>query len=255
MLYQRLPFRTPLRHLAADVSSALRASKVVHVSGFPSTPDSLDCYEQVGSRLGEPVPLGESADGRKTGEPWVDIRYDPSLSDSFRHSPTAQPLHTDGAYETDPPEVVLLVCRKARQTGGGTTFLDGHDLVHYLQVYEPDLLRQLESVPFTFVKGGESRTVPVVRYDDYGPLLAWNYFRVDRSCDLAERFQKFLQDSVVAGGLTCTVHMGEGDALYFRDDRVLHGRQAFLARRPGDRWLCKAGFKAAAASGPLPLKT
>ena len=56
--------------------------------------------------------------------------------------------------------------------------------------------------------------------------------------EMCEEFHKFLENKVVAGGLLTGVYLKPGEAAFFQDDRILHGRNSFY----GDRNLIKGGF-------------
>jgi alpha-ketoglutarate-dependent taurine dioxygenase len=57
--------------------------------------------------------------------------------------------------------------------------------------------------------------------------------------DLCERFHHFLETRIVASGITTACQLEKGEAVFFHDDRVIHGRNAFFAEYPGQRSLIK----------------
>lgn len=106
------------------------------------------------------------------------------------------------------------------------------------------MLRELRELPITFFsRNGYGRTRPVLTEDAFGPVLAWNYYRVERTSDavanLAERFRSFLEEKVVGGGLVSSVRLARGEALFFKDERLLHGRYSFMANAVAERHLRK----------------
>jgi hypothetical protein len=111
----------------------------------------------------------------------------------------------------------------------------------------PRLYELLTSLPVQFGKAGVfGRTTPILSRRDGRLKINWNYFRVlpgqgeavDR---LREDFRLFLEEMVEAGAVEC-FRLDEGDAVFFRDEEVLHGRRDFAAEQSGDRLLWKTYF-------------
>lgn len=218
---------------------AIKSNKVVHFTGGPIS-NLFGFYEKIASMLGEFVYMDEDlVTGNKNGSKWTNIVYDPKVKDSYRHSCTGQPLHTDGSYEAHAPNISFFFCLNARQDGGNTIFIDSTVIYNLLLTREPELLEQLKK-PMKFFKGNDSKTKPVISSDDKGFVLNWNYYRVDKT-ETTERFKVFL-DKVVESGLCLSVKLDPGDALFFQDERLLHGRTPFFAQSYGDRWLVKGGL-------------
>ena len=69
-------------------------------------------------------------------------------------------------------------------------------------------------------------------------MCNWNYFRAEK-CNVVEDFHAFLENRIVQMGLLSNVSLRKGDAVFFNDQQVLHGRNAFI----GERWLRKGGIK------------
>ncbi|NJR44015.1 hypothetical protein HC761_00640 [bacterium] len=106
------------------------------------------------------------------------------------------------------------------------------------------MLRDLEQFDVVFDKGEQQRKVQrVIRYDEQGPLLNWNHFRISKEnnqnvVDACHRFYEFTEKKIFEGGLLMPLTLKPGEAVFFHDERVLHGRNAFL----GDRCLIKGGI-------------
>ena len=49
----------------------------------------------------------------------------------------------------------------------------------------------------------------------------------------------YLRDSVAVRSALVPIRLMPGDAVVWKDDRMLHGRNAFVADRPGERFLWK----------------
>jgi len=204
-------------------------------------------YVSLIKRIGDFVPIDEDLlTENKTGKDWIDIKYDPQFPKSYRHSSVYQPLHTDGAYESCGPPLVLLYCVCNQTIGGNTIFVDSRDLFGYLENYSADLLDRCMNVPLTFSKGGDFKKKTIIEKVDNDYKLAWNYFRVDTSDSEAIRlrddFREFLEQKIIMGGLCSSVNLRAGDAVLFHDSYLLHGRHSFIAKHIGCRHLMKVGI-------------
>ncbi len=226
----------------------LNTTKVVHYVGVPQNIDYREFYQKLAYGAGSYIKLNEdyrTGDKPEDLDEWLDIRFDEQKrTETFRHSDTRQPIHTDGAYTSYHFDVSFFYCLAYAPIGGATTFIDGVQVVDILDKYEKPLLKELEQVEVIFDKGTSQRNVsPIVRYDEKGPLLCWNYYRISEKNsaevkDLCERFHWFLENKIVGGGLMTPVYLKTGEAVFFHDERVLHGRNAFY----GYRHLMKGGI-------------
>lgn len=236
------------QEFAAELRAALLASKLVVTTGVNPESAPREFWDEVSETLGDCVLLAEDAKtGQKLGQKWMEIRYDPRIPNAYRHSSEAQPLHTDGSYLSRAPEIVFFYCLAQAQAGGETTFIDDAELLGVLNEERPSLLEDLRSTPVRFSKADDEKTRPIISEDDRGTVLTWNYFCVDPSeraavRAMADELHSFLQERVVARGLTVPVRLRPGDAVFFHDERLLHGRNAFDAAHMNDRFLWKTGF-------------
>jgi alpha-ketoglutarate-dependent taurine dioxygenase len=195
------------------------------------------------ARLAEDVTVGDRQDQR-TGEIWTEVRYDPKFPDAYRHSPNAQPLHTDGSYIPDFPNATLMACVANAGEGGETTFIDGDDVVSALKAEAPDLLGVLASRVIPHARTGDRRDEKVIDMRDDGVWVNWNYYCVDSAVDsegrvAADRFFEFLQSSPLIKQKTVAVKLAPGDAVTWKDRRILHGRNGFVAKKESERFLWK----------------
>jgi alpha-ketoglutarate-dependent taurine dioxygenase len=235
--------------VAAKIRDLLETTKVVLLTGYRG--DHLfQFYDDLSDGVGQWVAMDEDLQtGQKTGEKWIEIKYDPEFPESYRHSSTRQPLHTDGSYESRAPEVSFFFCIRAATVGGATTFVDSHELIRALKLYSETLYRSCCEIPVTFSKGQDSKTKPIITNDTKGIVLTWNYFRVlETSLDTANlkrEFHQFLEEKVVQGGLCFPCQLAPGDAVFFNDERLLHGRNSFVANSIGERHLLKGGLRLA----------
>lgn len=217
------------------VSSALRSSKIVHVEC--PLKNYGEYFEEMAKYVGDLVPMEESLDtGDKTGDLFTDIRYDSTLPDSFRHSNTRQPLHTDGSYEASAPNVTFFYCIKRARHGGATTFIEGTELCRILYDYDSNLHHAACNTPVKFFKGNDSKERPIIGKG--GMVMTWNYYRAEKT-PLVEKFHRFLEDKIVGGGVTFPLMLEEGEGVFFHDEELLHGRNSFV----GFRWLKKGGLR------------
>lgn len=230
-------------------SKVLRENKVVHIKGIPPNTDLNKFYSDLALASGNVVKRNEHYKNGKRAEDvnanWMDIKFvEDKKKETFRHSDTRQPLHTDGAYTSYQSDISFFYCEEYAPVGGATTFIDGVDLINLLSTYEPDLLKELENTEVIFDKGDHQRKVSkIVRYDEKGPLFNFNHFRVSKKnskevIDMCDRFHWFLDNKIAMGGLLTPVYLKTGEAVWFQDDRVMHGRNAFF----GNRCLIKGGL-------------
>jgi alpha-ketoglutarate-dependent taurine dioxygenase len=237
---------------AKALADAWPAGLVFHLRGVRPPADLRDFYGEMVDAVGDAAGLAENAmlgdrEHQRTSEVWFEVRYDPSVPGAYRHSSDAQPLHTDGSYIPSFPNAGLLACVAQTSDGGETVFLDGATLVDILERNAPDLLQQLRSVPVPHHRSGDRRTAPVLREEDGEFVLNWNYFCVDDACgpdvmELRQRFFDFLdQDHEVAANVV-PVKLSPGEAVIWKDDRVLHGRNRFNPRQVSERFFWKAAI-------------
>lgn len=242
---------TPER-VAAGVREAWPSAKVVHIRGPRPDGDIRDFYWTFFNCIGEPLPVAEDvkAGGResqRTGGYWFEVRYDPSEPDAYRHSANAQPLHTDMSYIPVADSVGFLGCVAMPDSGGATTFIDAADLVEVLRAEAPDLLRRLETTALPHARSGDRRVETVIRYIGGEPHLNWNYYCVDPAVEetaarLREDFFQFLRTSPGVAARTRRVKLSPGEAVLWKDELVLHGRDSFDADKPSVRFLWKTAL-------------
>ena len=228
-------------------------AKVIHVRGVRPAGDLRAFYTRLFERIGYPLELAEDAtipdrNAQRTGEVWFEVRYDPSVPDAYRHSANAQPLHTDGSYIPGFPNAGFLACQAMPSGGGATTFIDAVDVVAALRAENPDLLRRLETTDLPHSRSGDRRVEPIIRWKDSEPLVNWNYYCVDPAAGsevqaLREEFADFLRNSPAILSQTKRVTLAPGEAVLWKDDRVLHGRDSFNPEKPADRFLWKAALQ------------
>ena len=207
--------------------------KVVHVVK-ENGHNNEDYWAEAAEFIGTLAPMEEDQDGNKTGRKFTDIKYPwHTNSASFSHSNTRQPLHTDGSYESNAPNITFFSCLEAPVFGGKTTFIELETLKIYIEEYDKNLLERLQNEVVTHGKGNDSKQKPILCNNK----LTWNYYRCE-PCKLRDDFHHFLENYVVGGELTDGIALLPGEALFFKDEDILHGRTSFIGRR----WLIKGGI-------------
>jgi alpha-ketoglutarate-dependent taurine dioxygenase len=235
---------------ASAVRDAWPHSRVVHLSGLTPQEDLRDFYGRMFELVGYAAPLAEDAtvgdrEVQRTGEVWTQVRYDPSIPDAYRHSANPQPLHTDGSYIPDFPNAGFLACKAMPMNGGATTFIDGRDVVAALESEAPDLLQRVLTTVIPHARSGDRRVEPLIRFEGDEPIMNWNYYCVDMSAEpealaLREEIFAFLDNSPAIQAHTQRVKLKPGEAVLWKDDRLLHGRDGFDPEIVSDRFLWKA---------------
>ena len=247
--------------IAEQVRSVFSTSKVIHIRGPKPEGDLRDYYWDFIVSVGQPLALAEDAtiddrDAQRTGSYWAEVRYDPTIPNAYRHSANPQPLHTDGSYisnigltDVSPTSVGtgFLGCVAMPEGGGATTFIDAVDLVTVMEQEAPELLERLRSTELPHARSGDRRVEKVIRYQGDLPLMNWNYYCVDMTLDegllqLREEFFAFLQTSPGVAEKLQRVKLAPGDAVLWKDEYVLHGRDGFDPDKPSARFLWKSGL-------------
>lgn len=231
-------------------------NKVFHLTSELSKPDELrQFYENFISEIGALENYAEDAavldrSKQRTGGAWMEVRYDPKFTDAYRHSSNAQPLHTDGSYIPDYPQT-LLYCLSNSAPGGETIFVNPADIINYLNNTDPSLLQNIESIEIPHERSGEYRRDYILKRNE-NLKVNWNYFCLspnltDSQKFTAKRFFDFLE--LVAGKQTSVpvleVKLKVGEAVFWKDDEVLHGRNSFNPSYESERFIWKCGFRVA----------
>lgn len=238
---------------AADAAAAIEPLRTHEVTYFTvdGAPDDLRrYYDAFVEALGTPVDIAEdyAQDGAPTGERWSEIQYRQDVPDNvaFRHSKNAQPFHTDESYVSSPAGIMLFYCVNAAPEGGETNYISGRELVDHLAEADPELLHALQTVDVTYAKAADRKHRPILVIDENDNVdLNFNYYCADPDQDeaalkLNQRFFDFLQTELPED-LVFPVGLQPGEAVAWRDDRVLHGRNSFTASQTGDRLIWKTG--------------
>jgi len=224
----------------------------IRVVNAPRDSRVLHFWYEAGSVLGSSYVLesdDEVAVGslEPSGLPFMDVRYDPARERAFRHARTAQPLHTDGAGVNDPVGITLFYMERQASTGGESVLIDAESVARIAAAEEPDLFADLTRIPVQVALAAHAGSrVPILQQKGRGWKILWNYYRIvsgqgERIHHHGERVRAFFE-RLAASSAAAVFRLDDGDALFFHDQRVLHGRQAFTATKSGDRLLWKTYF-------------
>ncbi|NEO21424.1 TauD/TfdA family dioxygenase [Moorena sp. SIO4A5] len=228
------------------IQVALEQYKLVHLVGFDFQLPIHEFFTLLSDSLGWVIDMDEDKKtGKKTGERWIDISYDPAQPNKYRSSNTRQPLHTDNSYLNHHDAVNYFYCVSQAKLGGATIFLDSDLLVKALEIdQEYQLLEDLRSISICFSRHNHHKTKPIITEDELGYRLNYNYYRLDpedtpEAKNLVEKFQNFLETRIHNSQITTNILLNPGDAVFFNDERLLHGRTAFFTTDKGERTLIK----------------
>ncbi len=240
------------------VKAEMAGASVLRLRRATPPGEPLDFWRTVGEALGEGTDLVEDSGGQPIIAPgaWMDVRFEPDRADTYRHHKVGQPLHSDGAYAPSGyvQEFGLFYLARQARSGGESLFVDASVVAERARSRAPALYEALTTLPVHFGKAGQPGRTTTILFTSEGRLrINWNYFRVlpgqgeavDR---LRQDFRLFLEQMVDAGAVQ-SFRLDQGDAVFFRDAEVLHGRRDFAADRSGDRLLWKTYFTPAAATG------
>lgn len=206
-----------------------------------STTDFRQYYlELAKSSLRNLLPMHEDKLGKRTNNFWIEIANE-SNPREFRTSRKCQPLHTDGAYSKleESVDISFFFCTKQADLGGETVFIEIEKLIELMEKYEPKLLESVSKNYFTFSKIGSSKICRII--DLERKEINWNYYRCDKSTNskIVEDFNNFLNDFILHSFFIEKILLQPGEAVFFKDKKVLHGRKSFF----GNRHLTKGGLK------------
>lgn len=239
-------------HAFEQLKSCLNDFQLIHLAGFTFDIKPEEFYGSVSDRLGLIQPIDEDKKtGRLTGERWIDISFDPAEPNKYRSSKTRQPFHTDDSYiEVEGAEgrITFFYCVSQADLGGATTFLSSEDIIEAMKIDgELQLLHDIQTVPVKFSKSDSIKIRKILNEDEYGKIWTWNWHCVDEdntaeAHDVSKRFHDFLENRILMSGLALSVCLKKGEAVFFHDHRLLHGRNAFFTSTAGGRKLIKGAF-------------
>jgi len=229
-------------------------NKIFHLKSSISKDQVRNFYENVGNNIGklyhlaEDVNVGDRNNQRKN-EIWMEVRYDSKIPDAYRHSSNPQPLHTDGSYVTNYPNSTLMCCVANSTVGGETIFLDADDLVKILENKDNELLKFLSTNEILHERSGDKTNRKIIEIKDNKYKVNFNYYCVSKknpksTLENVEKFFNYINTSKEVKDKIKAVKLNVGDAVFWKDSEVLHGRNGFVPTKDSDRfiWKCAIGI-------------
>lgn len=180
-------------------------------------------------------------------------------------------LHQDLLYLDPPPHIQVLHCLENSCSGGESLFSDGDRVARMLWHLRDEFpIKSLADIkiPYAYDRNGhryrQERTMLAGENDEQGSPTYGNFFWsppfqgvFDRPVDMESwiRAAKVFESMVNADEAVYKTKMEPGDAVFFDNLRVLHGRTAFDVEGGGSRWLRGAyidrqDFFSAASNAP-----
>ena len=214
-----------------------------------------DYYYNLFKNVGNFHKLAEDArinnrEKQKNQEIWMEVRFDPTIENAYRHSSNAQPLHTDGSYNPDYPTATLMCCENNNAEKGETTFVDAKIIAEILKNSNLNLYQNILDHVLIHERSGDKKESPILIKAKNGIWnVNWNYYCVSKNINkkeenIKDNFQKFLLESDQVKKNLIEIKMNKGDALIWKDREVLHGRNSFVAKKNSARfiWKCAVNF-------------
>ena len=232
---------------------SLDENKVFHLKSNISSELVRSFYENVGKKIGKLHHLAEDVshgdrDNQRTNKIWMEVRYDSTIPDAYRHSSNPQPLHTDGSYIRNYPNSTLMCCVANSEVGGETIFLKAGELVKILETKNKKLLEFLLTKEILHERSGDSTNRKIIEMKDDHYKINFNYYCVSKKNPLStleyvEQFFKFINTSKDVKEKTKAVKLNVGDAVFWKDSEVLHGRNGFVPAKNSDRFIWKCAIE------------
>lgn len=231
----------------------IEENKVFHLISNIQKDKIRDFYEKIGNMIGEykllseDVSLGDRS-SQQANEIWMEVRYDSNINDAYRHSSNPQPLHTDGSYNPNFPNATIMCCLSNTAQGGETIFLDLKILVEILKQDDPDLLEFLFTEDILHERTGYTNRKKILNFENKKLKINFNYFCVSKknskeSLEKVDKFFNFINTSKKIRENISPIKLDVGDAVFWKDSEVLHGRNGFIPKKDSDRFLWKAAIK------------
>ncbi len=112
---------------------------------------------------------------------------------------------------------------------------------------KPELLEKLLNHKIPHARSGDFRNDEVIRLEGDDVFVNWNYYCVDKDLDenlkeTVEEYQNFLLNSPGIKAKTIGVKLQPGDAVFWKDNYVLHGRNSFVANQESERFIWKCAI-------------
>lgn len=230
----------------------IEENKVFYLKNNIQQKNIRDFYEKIGSMIGdfklfaEDVSLGDRS-CQKAEKIWMEVRYDSSIKDAYRHSSNPQPLHTDGSYIPNFPNASIMCCISNTASKGETIFLELEKLVKILKEDDPELLEFLFTENILHERTGYKNKKKILYVEKKKLKINFNYFCVSKknskkSLKNVKKFFNFLNTSKKIQNNIQKIKLDVGEAIFWKDSEILHGRNGFAPKKDSDRFLWKAAI-------------
>ncbi len=228
-------------------------NKVFHLINNTKENNIRDFYEKIGNIIGkyhmlaEDVKLGDRSN-QQANKIWMDVRYDSNIENAYRHSSNPQPLHTDGSYNPNFPNATIMCCISNSASGGETIFLELKKLVEILKQDDPKLLKFLFTEKILHERSGYINKKEILYLENKKLKINFNYYCVskknsEKSLLNIKKLFNFMNQSKKIKKNILPVKLEEGEAIFWKDSEILHGRNGFLPKKNSDRFLWKAAIE------------
>tara|TARA_B100001093_G_C26858475_1_gene1028650 strand:+ start:4628 stop:5404 length:777 start_codon:yes stop_codon:yes gene_type:complete len=228
-------------------------NKVFHLKNDNLKDNVRDFYENIGNMIGnykmfaEDVKLGDRSK-QIANKIWMEIRYDSNIKDAYRHSSNPQPLHTDGSYVPHFPNASIMCCVSNTASGGETIFLELKKLEEILKQDDSELLEFLFTKEILHERSGYASKKKILYLEDKKLKINFNYYCVskknsEKSLRNINKFFNFINTSEKIKNSIIPVKLNPGEAVFWKDSEILHGRNGFVPKKDSDRFLWKAAIE------------
>lgn len=230
----------------------LEEKKVFHLKNNIKKNKILSFYENLGNivgsfkKLAEDVKIGDRS-SQQANKIWTEVRYDSKFKNAYRHSSNPQPLHTDGSYIPNFPNASIMCCISNTASGGETIFLELKKLVKILLEEEPELLEFLFTKDIIHERSGLTTKRKILTIENKKLKINFNYYCVSKknsksSLEKIEKFFTFINSSKKIKKNIFLIKLKVGEAVFWKDSEILHGRNGFVPKKNSDRFLWKAAI-------------
>jgi hypothetical protein len=210
------------------VLDELERATVLRIVDAAPRGDPLTHWSRIGAALAPQADFSEFG----AASSWMDLGFEPNGRACARPGEIAQPLHNDAASVPGLAGATgLLHCVRQTPGGGRALLVDAGAVAAAARRREGDLFERLFEVALRYgAPNGEERFGPVMRREAGRLKITWNDFRVLPEQDQAAHavrteLRLLLQDMALCGD-AIAVSLQAGDAIFFRADEVLRGREA-----------------------------
>jgi alpha-ketoglutarate-dependent taurine dioxygenase len=229
-----------------DFKSVFNSNKVIHLTNNSFFLDIGDRYIKLASEIGVPLLVNENPiDGSVQFNSWSEIKFvRDNQNDSFKYSNKFQPLHTDYAYVSFDVFASFMFCEEQASFGGATTFFEVNKLVELLEFEDKYLFEELQMQKVQFGRSNSplaQKECVILSKEKNEWFVNWNYYRVipnEKYNTLISNFRLFIENNIERSGEMELLKLNKGEAVFFHDRKVLHGRNSFI----GERFLKKGAI-------------